>query len=152
ASASERERLIIRCEWAYMNSSPSFLAVAESLATRYPAELEGQLELGRALVNLGRFIEGVAPLERVVEMDAASLSERTVSCSACEALQWMISAYMHADSVGAADRVARRWVAQQRQSPIAWTVLGGALESEGRLREASDAFATAKRLDPKNPE
>ncbi|MGH9203831.1 MAG: hypothetical protein ACRD2A_21600, partial [Vicinamibacterales bacterium] len=150
ASASERERLIIRSEWAYASSSPSILAFAESLAVRYPAELEGHLYVGRAFVNLGRFMESVPLLQRVVDMDSASLSGRTVSCSACAALSWMLAAYMHADSSRAAEQVARRWVAVQGGSPSAWRALGDVLQTNGRWAEASEAYAVVSRLDSRN--
>jgi DNA-binding SARP family transcriptional activator/TolB-like protein len=150
ASASERERLIIRSEWALANSSPAMLAFAESLSTRFPAEVEGHLYYGRALVTAGRFLESVPVLQRVMDMDSTGIHGPTITCSACDALAWMIAAYLHADSASAAERVARRWVAARPDSPVAWLQLGGVLESEGQWTEASQAFATYARLQPKN--
>jgi DNA-binding SARP family transcriptional activator/predicted Zn-dependent protease/TolB-like protein len=152
ASASERERLVIRAEWALANSSPTILAFAESLMVRYPAEVEGPLYYGRALMTLGRFNESIPPLQRVVDMDGARLVGRTVVCAACDALQTMLAAYLHADSAAAGVRVARRWVTIQPDSPIAWINLGAALEISGSLSEAADAFAAASRLEPRNTE
>jgi len=149
---SERERLLIRTAWALGNSSPAALAYAETLRTRFPAEIEGPLYMGSALVHAGRFLEGIPLLAQVLDMDSTGLRGSTVLCSTCAALGTMVSAYLHVDSGAAGERVARRWVALQRDSPAAWLQLGGALEARGALTEASQAYGTAARLAPASME
>ena len=149
---SERERLVIRTAWSLANSSPATPAYAESLRTRFPGEVEGSLYLGSALVHGGRFLEGIPLLAQVLDMDSTGLRGSTVLCATCTALGTMVSAYLHADSVDAAERVARRWVALQRDSPAAWIQLGGVLEVRGALTEASQAYSTGARLAPASME
>ena len=149
---SERERLIIRTAWALRNSSPAALAYAETLRTRFPAEIEGPVYVGSALIHQGRFLEGIPLLAQVLDMDSTGLRGATLLCATCSALGSMVSAYLHVDSAAAAERVARRWVALQRDSPTAWIQLGGALEVRGALTEASQAYDAAARLAPASVE
>ena len=149
---SERERLIIRTVWALASSSPAALAYAETLRTRFPAEVEGPLWVGNALAHQGRFLEAIPVLARVLDMDSTGLRGSTILCTTCGALGTMVSAYLHVDSGAAGEGIARRWVALQRDSPAAWIQLGGALEVRGSLTEASQAYATAARLAPPSME
>jgi DNA-binding SARP family transcriptional activator/tetratricopeptide (TPR) repeat protein len=147
ARASDRERLIIEGGWALTNNSPGLQAIAETLATRYPTEVEGHYYLGRALVNAGSFLDAIAPLRRVEVMDSLTLRGGSARCDACDALHQEIAAYMLADSMAAAERVARRWLAAR---PNDWTphnVLGGILISMNRMDAATVEFRTADSLD-----
>ena len=96
--ASERERLTIMAGWAGTMALPSLRPIAETLATRYPTEVAGHLNLGIALVNEGRHLEALAPLERIIAMDSLGLHRATAACGACDAFQWMVGAYQLADS------------------------------------------------------
>ncbi len=78
-------------------------------ATRHGCEVAGHLNLGIALLLEGRFLDALEPLGRVMAMDSLGLHNAVAECSACEALRWIVSAYELADSLGAAERVARRW-------------------------------------------
>ena len=147
ARASDRERLIIEGGWAVANNSPALTAIAETLSTRYPTEVEGHYYLGRALVNAGSFLDAIAPLRRVEVMDSLSLRGGSARCAACDALHQQVSAYMLADSMAAAERVARRWIAAR---PNDWTprnVLGGILIAMNRTDEAMVALRTADSLN-----
>jgi len=145
--ASDRERLIIQGGWAETNNLVSLRPIAETLATRYPTEVEGHYYLGRALVNGGFFLEAIAPLRRLEVMDSLSLRSRTGRCAACEALQQQVAAYMLADSMVAAERVARRWVAARPNEWMPGVVLGRILVSLGRIDEARTAFRAPDSLD-----
>jgi DNA-binding SARP family transcriptional activator/tetratricopeptide (TPR) repeat protein len=145
--ASERERLIIQGAWAQTNNLLSLRPIAETLATRYPTEVEGYYYLGRALVNAGAFLEAIEPLHRVERMDSLSLRGTTGRCAACEALHQQVAAYTLADSMTAAERVARRWIAARPNEWLPRLVLGRTLTSAGRPQEAQAAFQASDSLD-----
>jgi len=147
ARASERERLIIQGAWAQTNNLLSLRPIAETLATRYPTEVEGYYYLGRALVNAGAFLEAIDPLRRVERMDSLSLRGTTGRCAACEALHQQVAAYTLADSLTAAERVARRWIAARPNEFLPRLVLGRILTSAGRPQEAQAAFQASDSLD-----
>lgn len=145
--ASDRERLIIQGGWAERNNLLSLRPIAETLATRYPTEVEGHYYLGRALVNGGSFLEAIAPLRRVEVMDSLSLRGTTGRCAACESLQQQVVAYMLADSMAAAERVARRWISARPNDWVARLVLGRILTVVSRDDEAIAAYRLSDSLD-----
>ena len=147
ARASERERLIIQGTWAETNNLLSLRPIAETLATRYPTEVEGYAYLGRALVNAGAFLDAIEPLRRVERMDSLTLRGTSARCAACEALHQQVSAYMLADSAAAAERVARRWIAARPNDWLPRLVLGRILTTVGRPQEAQAAFQASDSLD-----
>jgi len=145
--ASDRDRLIILGGWAESNNLLSLQPIAETLATRYPTEVEGHYYLGRALVNGGSFLEAIAPLHRVEVMDSLSLRGSTGRCAACDALHQQVAAFMLADSMRAAERVTRRWIAARPNDWVPRLVLGRILTIVGRIDEAKAAFRLSDSLD-----
>lgn len=144
---SERERLLIRATQADRLSEPTALALAESLATRYPLEPAGPNLLGRALMNHGDFLGAVQQYRRVVGADTSALLPDTNGpCAGCEALEAMIWSYHMADSLDAAARTARVWVHRQPGSAAAWQALSAALEAIERYDEALGANRMAATL------
>src|SRR6185312_9579379 len=81
---SDRERLIIEQTWAYMTNDPAQMALAESLATRYPDEPGAELALGRAMAWQGDFLDALPHLRRAVHLDTLGLAGRAPSCRACD--------------------------------------------------------------------
>jgi DNA-binding SARP family transcriptional activator/tetratricopeptide (TPR) repeat protein/TolB-like protein len=148
--ASEPERLRIRSAWGG-GYPPVQLALAETLAIRYPTEPDGHLLLGSALIAAGDFMDALPHLERVVAMDSLGLRGTTASCRACDALRQTVAAYQLADSIPAAERVARSWTRQQPRSAVAWNALAELLEIQGRFDEAAEARRTAVRISPGHP-
>ncbi len=140
--ATDRERLTIMAGWASALDLPSLHAIAETLATRYPAEVAGHLHLGIALVQEGRFLEALEPLGRVLAMDSLGLQGAAVGCGACDALRWTVSAYQLADSLAAAERVARRWLRLQPGSRRATEALNETLDAQGRGAVADSILRT----------
>jgi DNA-binding SARP family transcriptional activator/tetratricopeptide (TPR) repeat protein/TolB-like protein len=138
--ATDRERLTILAGWAASMALPSLRPIAETLATRYPTEVVGHLNLGIAHVMEGRFLDALEPLERVVAMDSLGLRNVTAACGACEALGWIVSAYELADSLPAAERVARRWVRLQPASRNAVVTLTDVLDVQGHGTEADSVL------------
>jgi len=145
---SDRERLLIRQAWAFLTNEPGQLAIAESLATRYPTEPGGELALGRALEWRGDFIAAIPHLRRAITLDSLSLSERSASCRACDALDLLVDDYISADSLEAATRVARWWTRLQPNAPRAWWRLESMLNRDEAYDAAREAGRTAERLSP----
>ncbi len=146
--ATERERLLIRGHAASSFEDPARLAIAETLVTRFPADLDGHLLLGNGLLWGGQFLDAVPHLRHVVTMDSLALQSGQQPCRACAALGDLVDAYRFADSLGAAEQVARWWVERQPKSPTAWDALAAVLRTLERYDEALAAFRTAASLTP----
>jgi len=130
--ATDLERLTIMAGWAGAMAPAAQRAIAETLAIRYPTELAGYLNLGVALVSDGEYIAALRPLARVVELDSVGLRDPSAECAACGALRWMVRAYLLADSLAAAERVARQWVRLEPRSPAAVRAFVEVLDVQGR--------------------
>jgi tetratricopeptide (TPR) repeat protein len=145
--ANERDRLIIQGGWALTNSLRSLRAIAETLVTRYPTEVDGHYLLGIAVVNAGTYLEAIPSLRRVEALDSLTLVGRSARCAACDALAVEVSAYMSADSQAAAERAVRRWLAARPNEWRPWAVLGAVLTAAGRGDEARIAIRKSDSLD-----
>ncbi|HUF50170.1 MAG TPA: BTAD domain-containing putative transcriptional regulator [Longimicrobiales bacterium] len=147
---SDRDRLFILAHWLTLRDEPSQLAVAETLAIRYPAEPAAHFAHARALVRFGRFLDAVPRYRRVIEMDSLGLRGEHARCLACDAYNGVLEAYRLADSMPASERIAREWLRRQPGSAGAWAALSSVHKVQGRFREASDGIATAASLDRTN--
>jgi len=152
AHASDRERLLIRGAWAGETSDPAVLAIAETLAIRYPAEPDGHYLLGVARMGRGDFLGSVAAFRVVAAMDSLGLRGVTVRCRGCEAMANIVTAYGMADSLVAAERAARELLVLQPRSSGAWLALAVTLEHAGRFDEARAAYDSVLRLSPGAPD
>ena len=139
-NASDRERLLIAEASADFGNDPARLAFAETLAVRYPRDPVGQFRVGQDRMWSGAFLSAIAPLRAAVVLDSANLTNSRGDCVACDALRNEILAYRLADSVGAAERVAREWIQRAPALPAAWRELAVVLASEGRYTEARSAY------------
>ena len=138
--APDRERLVITADWAYRTSSPVLTAVADTLATRFPDDVEGHLYSGIARLYAGEFGAAAAALERAVRLDSIALTGPGARCVTCKAFRWLISAHEMADSGRAAERVARRWLRLEPGSWAATQALLDVLEQDGRVHEADSVL------------
>ncbi len=138
--APDRDRLLIATAWADFRNDPARLAFADTLAVRYPGDPEGQLSLGAARLWDGTFIKALVPLRAAVTLDSVHLASGRTRCIACSALQLEILALRFADSISAAERVARMWTTAAPTSATAWRELGIVLGAEGRTAEARAAY------------
>ena len=146
--ASDRERLLIRGAWARETGDPADLPIAETLAIRYPTEPDGHYLLGVARMWHGDFLGGVAAFRAVAAMDSLGLRGVTARCRGCEAMENMVTAYEMADSMVAAERTAREFLALQPHSSGAWFALAVTLEHAGRFDEARIGYDSVMRLSP----
>jgi len=144
---TDRERLTIQAHYAFLSSSPSLRAIAETLAVRYPDEIEGYYFTGLGLMQVGEFLRALAPLNKAIAMDSLKLASAAARCLGCEALRQVVSANQLADSIPAAEREARRWIRLQPKSPAPWYVLAELLSQMGRPTEAMAALDRASAVD-----
>ena len=146
--ASERERFLIRAQAAIMLSDPALNGYIDSLVTRFPGEIEGYLFAGIARIGVGEFLGALPYLERVVEMDSASLAPAGGECRACDALFQMVGAYQAMDSLAAAERMARRMTRLVPQWPNGWRTQWEVLSILGKYDEAQEAAIAFDQLWP----
>lgn len=151
AHASDRERLIITVAWALQNAAPNGLAVAETLAVRYPDEVDGHLALGFARFVAEDFPGGIESFTRVIAMDSLGLRGGGVRCAACDAYANLISGYVAVDSLDASLRAARSWASAQPGNPAAWRTLAIIADRRRDTAAASGAYRRAWSLDTSSP-
>jgi tetratricopeptide (TPR) repeat protein/TolB-like protein len=149
--ASDRDRLLMRGAWLELATAPEIVAVAETLAIRYPTEPDGHYLLGMARVNSGDAIGALPHFRRVVAMDSLGLRGSQPRCRACDAFSQIVRSYQFADSAAAAERVAREWLRLQPQSARPWQALAGVLEMQSHFEEALAAHRSAVSISPGHP-
>jgi hypothetical protein len=147
AHASDRERLIISVHWALANAAPTTLALAETLAVRYPAEVDAHLALGHALYMREDFLGGIRSFARVISMDSLGLRGGGVRCAACDAYSNLIAGYATVDSFSAALAAARAWGAAQPRNPSPWRQIAYLADQTGDSAAASGFFRRVASLD-----
>ena len=141
--SSDRDRLMIEEGWADFRNDPARLALAETLAVRYPNDAMGQASLGEARLWSGRFLGALQPLRRAVTLDSSSLGAATESCVACSALWLQVTSLRYADSLVKAEQVARAWTIASPRSPVPWRELASILSVEGRYADARAAYSAS---------
>jgi tetratricopeptide (TPR) repeat protein len=144
---SDRERLTIQARFAFLASSPTMRAIAETLVVRYPDEVEGYYFTGLSHLVEGTYEQGFAPFNRVVAMDSLAFTGSGARCEACDAMRQLLSLSQSLDSMAAAEREVRRWIRLQPQSPVPWYNLADVLSQRGRPQEAIAAMERASTFD-----
>ncbi len=153
---TERERLFIEGTIAAALVDVSALAVAETLATRYPSEPDAHLLLGSVRATVGDYA-GAIESARLVRTMEARIAVEAPQCRACDAYNLEISALISVDSLARAEQMARDWIRAYPRSLAARARLADVLERAGRLDEAaavveaSDSIATTPRLGDPRP-
>jgi tetratricopeptide (TPR) repeat protein len=146
--ATDRERLLIRARLAQALLDPAGLSIAETLAVRYPADVDGQMLLATSRASQGDYLGAMEPLRRVIALDSLAFTGRLARCQSCEAYQSLGEFYVYADSLAAAVRVTREWAARQPTSARPWGNLVAILELETRDDATLAAFHVADSLAP----
>jgi tetratricopeptide (TPR) repeat protein len=140
------ERLVLEQAWADATNDPNGVARADSLLLLFPNDPDALVAAGRARVSTGDFLGAVPSLRRAIVGDAASFSTPGARCIACDAEHLLISAYLYADSIQAAEVVARDWTTSQPSAPDAWDHLAWVLDHAGQPDAAIDAGHRSARL------
>jgi len=137
----ERERLLIQASIAVVDAPLlDAVAIAETLAVKYPADPDGQVQLGVARNNQGDWAGAVAAYQRAFALDSAAGALSGPYCRVCQTLAGMAGAYLPWDSAGAAERVIRRLIALRPNERPAWGHLVEILARQGRRAEAEAVF------------
>ncbi len=143
--ASDRERLIIEGGWAEANNSLSLRAIGETLAVRYPTEVEGHYYLGRALVNGGAFMDAIVPL---APRGADGLAEPPRWRRALRVVRRAAPAGGELRARGLAGGCGAGGAPMDRRDGqptwVAYVELGRVLTAVGRVDEALSVFRTAR--------
>ena len=143
--APERERLLVRSLVARLTHDPALVAISESLATRYPAEPEGPFALGYALAFSGDFLGAIPYLRRAIALDSAireAAPPEGAPCRSCEAAALLVTTYLMADSLPAAERAVRA-LDPQIASPLGPSSLAWVLDVTGRRDQALAGLLSA---------
>lgn len=143
ASSPEHERLLIAAHAAYVLHEMNAIAVAETLAIRYPHDPVAAKTYGDGLMMGGRFVDAAAAYRRAANLDSLSMYSPMLMCQACDGFGGVIVAYMFADSPAAVERETRALVARFPTSPHAWNLLGNALRRLEKFDESDRAYARA---------
>jgi tetratricopeptide (TPR) repeat protein len=140
------ERLVLEQAWADATNDPTGVARADSLLARFPDDPDALVAAGRARVSTGDFLGAVPHLRRAIVRDAGSFRAAGERCIACDAEHLLISAYLYADSIPAAELVARDWTVRQPNAPDAWDHLAWVLDHAGQPDAAIEAGHVRTRL------
>lgn len=146
--APDRERLLIQGWLALRFDEGSLRASADTLAVRYPAELDGHFLLGLAHLADAAWGDALPHFRQVFALDSTMLGSSAPRCHACDALEQMIYAYHAMDSLERAEEVARDWGRRDPQSARPRISLAANLFAQGRLEEALAARRAATEGGP----
>ncbi len=145
--ASERERLMIAADLYADDDDPRAMAVAESLATKYPNDPRGYEFLWKALWIHGDWARSVAAIENAIALDSAAEPVGRQGCRLCNDFGNLAETYIWWDSLAAAERTVQRVRRLRPRWHNAWDILLRSTASLGdtarthlymrRFREAS---------------
>ncbi|MEO8577727.1 MAG: BTAD domain-containing putative transcriptional regulator, partial [Gemmatimonadales bacterium] len=153
---TERERLFIEGTLATALVDPAALAIAETLATRYPSEPDAQFLLGSVRSTVGDYAGAVESARLVGRMEMRAGVE-SPQCRVCDAFNLEVVGLISMDSLDAAERAAREWLQTHPRSLGAIGRLADVLERQGRFEEAlkvvesSDSIAPRSRIGDPRP-
>ena len=140
--ATERERLLIRGFVAISTQAPDLLAIAETLAVRYPAEVDGHYLLGLGRQVQGEYALAIPHFRRVLELDSTAVGSAG-RCRWCDALQQLSHSYQALDSLATAETLVRGWIARDSSTFRPWIPLASLLAVTNRPGEALQAWRRA---------
>lgn len=143
--ATPRDAMLIRASWLGATNDPRAGAVIDSLARRYPSDLEIQLTVaGPLLFEQADFTRAAQALQRVWMVDSARLGRCAHGrCYAREAIIHLSTVYQFADTLRAAESWARRYIGLQPHDWLGWERLAAVLEREGRYAELASVVDSA---------
>ncbi|MGI8498726.1 MAG: hypothetical protein ACR2OG_14200 [Gemmatimonadaceae bacterium] len=142
--ATDRERLLVRAHWAFEMNDPRSAAYAETLATRYPAEIEGPYLLAQAYWASGDFARAIALFRQVITADSVGVRGVAANCPGCDALAAINMVADAADSFPVVQWAARTVIRQRPPDAGPWWRLADMAARQGRFDSAA-AFARSAR-------
>ena len=159
ARAPERERLTITADLLVDDQDPAAIAIADSLASKYPMDPRGHELLWKALWTHGDWARAVTSIERAIALDSAAEPAGRQGCRLCNDLGNLVETYFWWDSIPAVERTVQRARRLRPNWHNSWDILIRTSGSRGdtarmnaylrRFREASplpvSPFYTVKR-------
>ena len=141
--AVERDRLLILAHVRAWRWDVGAIPLADSLATRYPDDVDGLMVAGDVAAGLA---PAVALLERAIALDSAKSGASSAACRACDALRRLAHRYDWADSTRGVLTTLDRWSALRPADYLPWAVRADYLVGLGRRHESLDADRRADSL------
>lgn len=109
ARLPDRDRLTIAANLLDRNLDPAALAVAETLATRFPGAPQSHERLATVLFTRGEWSRARDAIERAIVIDSASEPPERQSCRLCDDFPLLSNIYLWWDSLPALERTADRF-------------------------------------------
>lgn len=138
--APERERLMITANLLTFLQEPSALAVADSLATRFPNDPRAFETLGKARWTAGDWAASVAALERAIVLDSVAEIRSSIVCRLCGDFYALEDSYMWWDSLPAAARLQQRFLKHKPNADHPWYARAFISARLGDSAAAYDAY------------
>ena len=146
--APERERLAMMADLHADNMDPRAVAIAESLATKYPLDPRGHELLWKALFTRGEWAASVIAIERAIALDSAAEPAARQGCRLCNDLRNLAETYFWWDSLPAAERTAQRTLRLRPSWHVAWDML---IRSAAALGDTARTHAYLRRFREASP-
>jgi tetratricopeptide (TPR) repeat protein len=146
--APRRDADFVRALWLLAENDPAAAAVFDTLALRYPDDLDIRMNLANpALFQRADFRAAYAALESAWRADSIRIGRSGGGrCYACEVPIHITTVAEHEDSLAVGERWLRRYLALAPEDGRAWDRLGAILERDVRRhRELEDVVARAVR-------
>lgn len=150
SGASERERLLITADVMRADLRSTAVAIAETLASRYPSDPEGLLMLGLSQASSSNS-NAVATIRRAMALDSAVPAGRGRACRPCDSYRALTYAYAWEDSLPAAFATAWDFVRLLPNETTAWTMLSEVANLLGDTLTIDSAQRTFERLTGRTP-
>ena len=124
--------------------STKAIALADTMAIRYPLDPDAQLAFGHVLLRRGDFTAAARQFRRVIAMDSL-VPHEDGRCLKCDAYGYLAWSYLFADSTAAATHVMRDFA---REYPTIDSFLGSemTLARAGQFSEARRALLAVDSL------
>ena len=141
--APERERLTITANLLSFYVDPRALAMAESLATRYPHDPRAFVTVGKTRGWVGDWAGAVWAIERAITLDSIGERRGSGTCHLCRDFTELAGIYFWWDSLPAAVRTLRRYAAADPEStdPLYHSSVAAA-----RLGDSAFAYGAYRRM------
>ncbi|MGE5749187.1 MAG: hypothetical protein ACM31F_04465, partial [Gemmatimonas sp.] len=146
--APERERLTITADLRAEDMDPGAVAIADSLAMKYPMDPRGHEFLWKALWTRGDWAASVKAIERAIALDSAAEPAGRQGCRLCGDLQNLAETYFWWDSIPAAERTAQRMLRVRPNWYMGWNVL---IRSAAALGDSARTQSYYRRYREANP-
>ena len=140
--APDGQRLMISANLLIYRQEPEALAMAESLAARYPDDPRALSTLSKARWTSGDWSGSVAAIERAIALDSAADLKGSPVCQLCADYMALSTTYSWWDSLPAAMRTERRFLAARPEASGAWYSMAFI---SARLGDSASAYDAMRR-------